>query len=175
MAVFYYRTCLCLQYVLRTIHMKVYSKWWPMAMWTYKALVNELGRLALGSSSLQYLCDTRRCGIPRRALREGTRAVACSTAASERRPGQHWVRNPSVLTVLTCRNGQLSLKAHGEKLLLAKTCIHTAHTERPSTEQKGHSASQSLGLSLKGIFYFLILKIIPETTLAKFFQNETRC
>lgn len=44
--------------------MKVYSKWWPMAMWTYKALVNELGSLALGSSSLQYLCDTRRCGIP---------------------------------------------------------------------------------------------------------------
>lgn len=69
--------------------MKVYSKWWPMAMWTCKALVNELGRLALGSSSLQYLCDTQRCGIPRRALREGTRAVACSTAASERRAGQH--------------------------------------------------------------------------------------
>lgn len=152
---FYYRTCLCLQYVLCTIHMKVYSEWWQKAMWTSKVLVNELGRLDLGRNLLPVLMwhGKRKCGLSRRVLweaREQGRVLL-----QLQREGQVSIESGIQvcwLTVLAFRNGQLFLKARGEKLLLEQRGTSILCTHRKTL----HRAEGAL--SLKGTFYFIILK-----------------
>lgn len=96
----------------------------------------------------------------------GTAAAACSTVASERRPDQHWVQNPKCmdwLELLAFRDGYLrnaAFKGSWRRAFMRReTHIHTAHTQKGPPQSRGALASQSSVLSLRGIFYFIILQI----------------